>query len=152
MVVLVAIAALGLAACYAPDLRDCSVACTSSTDCARGQVCGSGGWCAAPEVADRCADVVGDAATPPTDAPADARPHVTLHVHVDGPGEIDFGANECRTDCMYSVAIGAAITLDAVDVTDHTFDRWTMGPCMNQTTRSCAFTQTTATNVTGKWH
>jgi hypothetical protein len=146
MVVLVAIGAIGLAACYSPSLRDCSVVCNDSRDCARGQVCSSAGLCAAPEAADRCADPFSDAGA------TDAGPHVTLHVHVDGPGEIDFDVNQCRADCMYSVAVHTQVTLIAVDINDHEFDHWTMGPCANQSTRTCAFVLTAATNANAKWH
>ena len=153
MVVLIAVAAIGLAACYSPSLRDCSITCSNTNECAQGQVCGNAGYCAAPEVADRCADVISDAGMTPVDAtPVDAAPRVTLHLHVDGPGEIDFGANPCRTDCMYSVPIHAQITLTAVDINDHEFDKWTMGPCTGQTTRTCEFSIAAATTVNGKWH
>jgi len=41
-------------ACYDPELRDCTVTCHGKHDCAEGQVCGSDGYCAAPDVANKC--------------------------------------------------------------------------------------------------
>jgi hypothetical protein len=38
--------------CYSPDLRDCTVQCSASTDCTGGQVCRDDGWCAMPEIKD----------------------------------------------------------------------------------------------------
>ncbi|HSN28352.1 MAG TPA: hypothetical protein VLT45_18835, partial [Kofleriaceae bacterium] len=46
----VAAAAL-LAGCYSPDLRDCTVSCASSADCAGAQVCNASHLCAAQDVA-----------------------------------------------------------------------------------------------------
>ena len=157
MVVLVAVAAIGLAACYSPSLRDCTVTCSAATDCARGQVCGNDGLCAAPDVADHCTDVIADAgidARPPVDAVA----RVNLHVHIDGEGDVELGAMSCKSgapqngNCDFSVVANVSLTLDAVDLTDHVFEKWTAGPCIGQVVRTCAFAPIAATDVGAKWH
>jgi len=51
-----------LAGCYQPSLRDCTVSCHAAGDCASGQICGSDGWCAAPDVAGTCG-LIADGAT-----------------------------------------------------------------------------------------
>jgi hypothetical protein len=115
--VVVSVAVVG--ACYAPELRDCTVSCASSSDCSGGQICGGAHLCAAPEVAGQCAvslpmdaapldaradtrDARRDAsardAAPRPDAPRidaappDAARSVILHLHVDGSGEITTAA------------------------------------------------------------
>lgn len=47
----VAFAHLVATGCYDPELRDCTVRCTSPNDCTGGQVCRKDGWCAMPDVA-----------------------------------------------------------------------------------------------------
>ena len=103
-----------LAGCYQPTLRDCTVSCRGADECASGQVCGSDGWCAAPDVAGTCGLVVDGAAAdaartdgPLVDGPlvdgarldargpdarADARPvdapGAVLHVLISGKGKV----------------------------------------------------------------
>ena len=66
-----------VAACYAPELRECSVVCDTSARCAPGQVCGKDGWCATEAMAGRCATQLHpDADSPFPDAsPDDAKAH-----------------------------------------------------------------------------
>ena len=114
-------ALIGLAmisACYSPTLRNCTVTCETSGDCAGGQICGSDHYCAAPGVADRCSQPdVPDGQSVATDAtpadganavdarrsvdarPADAAPAtVFLHLHDDGHGAITIvGGPTCAT-------------------------------------------------------
>lgn len=66
-----------IAACYAPTLRDCAVACSAATDCTGGQVCGADGYCSSPDVAGQCAGILdaqpaGDGAMVNADAVPDA--------------------------------------------------------------------------------
>ena len=96
--------ALLLAGCYSPSLRDCTLSCAASNECATGQSCTANGWCAAAGAA--CAPSGGvidaplasdgsigavDAPTTTTDAapPADAA-LVTypLQVQVIGGGKV----------------------------------------------------------------
>ena len=154
---LVVFAASGLAACYSPSLRDCAVECTAEADCARGQVCGSAHLCAAPDVADHCGEVVADAGVD-SRPPIDALLHVSLHLKIDGEGEVSFAGGTCMSggsqngNCTYSVVVGIPITLSANDIDTHTFDKWTSGPCINQTARTCAVTPTVALDIHARWH
>jgi hypothetical protein len=141
-------ALLGLAGCYAPDLRDCVVACTSSADCASEHVCGTDGFCATAERAGHCAalrdsgadGVDRDAPDSPhadahvADAPPDAARHVMLTVDVGGMGTVDVGTlGTCAPPpaCMYSVIAAAPIALVAQPATGQEFDKWD-GPCDHQ--------------------
>jgi len=169
-----AVAALALAGCYAPSVRDCTVRCASAGDCAGGQVCGADGLCAAPEIAGRCGttppDASGHDARPPGDAEAprdaidrpdagiDATATVSLHVQIMGKGAVIVdGRNTCssldpqRGDCAYDVVPGVAITAHAVDIqADQTFTMGTSPTCAGQSSR-CMFTPMAATTITAKF-
>lgn len=135
-------AVAGLAACYQPTLRDCSVSCTSASDCAGDQVCGADGWCAAPAVAGHCDQAVdasgGDGAV---DAPLDAATDTAidaaaaLRVVISGRGSVvlDLPGAECvgpPGDCTFGVMPGAMVTLTAVpDSPGHPFAGWTTPNC-----------------------
>ena len=100
-----AVAAMALAGCYDPALRDCTVACVAIHDCADGQSC-SAGMCAGPGVtcAVQSVDSDGGVAAPadadgaPGDAPAvahdapatppDAAAQDTLRVLIAGKGQV----------------------------------------------------------------
>lgn len=43
---------VAIAGCYQPDVRDCTVHCSESTDCTGGQICRADGWCAMPDIKD----------------------------------------------------------------------------------------------------
>ncbi len=146
-------AALALASCYSPSLRDCTVSCTAATDCANGQVCGSDHRCAAPAVscsADAAVDASPrDAAVDALPPPPDSSPFVTLHVHVDGSGLVSvLAVGACDSmgpthgDCMYDVIAGVPLELDATPHAGFDFDSWSGGPC-DQADASCTFTPTT---------
>jgi hypothetical protein len=164
MGLLAAVAALAtLAGCYAPSLRDCTVSCESPTDCATGQVCGDDGLCAAPERAGRCMGMGMPDAAPPDDAAVgdaapDAAVTVSLHVQVEGKGNIvvdGYGTCSSRDpqkgNCTYEVAPGALLRLRAV-VTDATqlFAGWTSTTCSGAGP-ICAFTPTAPTTVSGRF-
>ena len=104
-----AVAALVLAGCYTPALRDCTVSCDAPGDCASGQVCGSDGMCAAPASPAtarwsrptrgpmrrrrpaRCRGGI--------DARPDAMPSVRLTVQIMGKGSVVLGgATTCSAD------------------------------------------------------
>jgi hypothetical protein len=179
MGVLAAAAAAGaasamLAACYSPSLRDCTVTCAGSADCAPGQVCGDDGMCASPEMAGRCAmespdagpqmppmmppmpepqDAAVDAAVPP-----DTQVLVKLRVQVDGKGSIAVeGRGTCSSQdpghgvCMYDVPVGIALRLQAMAITpDDPFTAWTSIACGGQGPM-CTFTPLLATAVVAKF-
>jgi hypothetical protein len=109
-------ACVASSACYTPELRDCTLACSTASDCADGQACGADGFCAGPELAGRCpthgtrdasVGATGDAGggggsggtdgggggtlvdagvTP--DAPPDAATHGVLTITIGGHGRV----------------------------------------------------------------
>jgi hypothetical protein len=143
-----AVSALLGAACYAPDLRDCTVSCASQSDCAGDQICGGDHLCAVSARASQCARDADTADADPLDAaardaalgpdaravdaePADAAPSVILHLHADGMGEIttSTGAScdsegSAHGDCMIAVPEDSPITLDAVGENGQVFQQW----------------------------
>ena len=90
-----------LAACYTPDLRDCTVTCTAADDCAGDEVCGPQGLCAAQGVACR----------PPT---------VAVHVAIDGMGTVAIaGSTTCMSaadhvDCVLIAPSDGDVMLQAM--------------------------------------
>lgn len=166
-----ALAALVLAGCYEPAIRDCTISCASPGDCATGQVCGSDGLCAAPEIAGQCRRAGVDAGphddarvsggpprdADPPDAP-DAPATVALHVQIMGTGAVLVdGVGTCSSkdakhgDCVFDVAAGAALIAHAVQLApDEVFTRWTSTTCADQGVR-CAFTATAATALVARF-
>ncbi|MBA3822070.1 MAG: hypothetical protein H0X17_24510 [Deltaproteobacteria bacterium] len=144
--------ALLVAACYSPDVRDCTVSCAAVSDCAGGQVCGSDQFCAAPEVAGRCAQLTTDAgvdeprpdARVPADAAVDAAPPdaaipmVQLHIRIDGRGVVTVpnigvcDAGSGAIDCMYAVPQGAPVSLHAVPKNHWRFGAWESTACSGE--------------------
>ncbi len=119
-------------ACYSPDVRDCTVACESATDCAPSQVCGSDGFCASADVAGSCA-AIAQATDAGIDAPPDATapiPTVTLRIRIDGRGTVrvptvgDCDAGSGSAECFFDVVKTTPITLSAVPKNTWRFDRW----------------------------
>ena len=163
MGVLIVTIAVGLAACYSPSLRDCTVTCSAASDCASGQVCGGDHFCAAPVIAGTCAtpvqldaDIDGALADAAIDARAadaaiDAALFVALHLHVDGKGTLLLdGGGSCRSDCMLSVPRAEPSTLRAIADADQMFDRWTSPTCAGQPA-TCTFTPLVATTVNARF-
>ncbi|TMQ19976.1 MAG: hypothetical protein E6J91_04855 [Deltaproteobacteria bacterium] len=164
----VAAAALALAGCYSPSVRDCTVSCSSPGDCASGQVCGSDGLCAAPEVAGRCRQLV-DAGVHGTRPPADpmrdagidgpdATATVVLHVQITGKGAVFVdGLGACsskdpqRGDCLFDVAPGVSQIVHAIPIaSDQPFAMWTSMTCGDQGAR-CEFTPVADTTIVARF-
>ena len=175
----VAIAAGLLTGCYSPQLRDCTVSCESSADCAGAQVCGADHLCAAkgtscasssnaPQDATAASDGEGPSdaprandagrpidaprpidAAPPVDAPP---PPVNLHLHVDGHGQLTEGAHTCTADCTYAVARGVPLVIVAQALGHDQFIGWTQGPCVGQPTQTCMVTPTANVTVAVRFH
>lgn len=167
-------AALALAGCYAPSIRDCTVSCAAADDCASGQICGADGLCAAPEIAGRCGAIprdasghdvgpTGDAGAPRDaidrpDSDIDATAGVSLHVQVIGKGSVIVdGSGTCsslppqRGDCTYDVVPGVAVTVHAVEIQpNQTFAMWTSPTCAGQTSR-CVFIPVAATTISARF-
>lgn len=117
--------------CYAPDVSDCTVTCTSDEECAGGLVCTPRGLCAGEPTA--CAGASG---TP--DAGATPRISIRLVIMGDGKLAID-GVGECApqggpsgNQCTLQAPAGA-LTITAIpDESDKPFERWTSLVCAGQ--------------------
>ncbi len=142
------------AACYSPEIRDCTTTCTGAADCAPGQICGGDGFCAAESVAGTCAqlgpnDAGLDAkpvdAKPMLDAAPDAFPLVKLSLRIDGRGVVELpGIGECDggnagTDCVFDVPKALPVTLQAMPKNNWRFDQW-FDACAGQLTTTCVLT------------
>ena len=139
MGVLIALtAALALAACYTPELRDCTVSCDGPMQCASGQVCGTDQLCAAPEIAGRCRELAVDAGQ--VDARPDGPPTAALHVQVMGKGTVVVeNRGTCssgepqRGDCVYDIALGIDQTVRAQQLQlDQVFLGWASETCRDE--------------------
>lgn len=166
-----ALVLLSLTACYTPDLRDCTVTCASSDDCAGAQICGGDHFCALPAIAGTCArqqvpdaggaapddgpardagDTPIDAHVTPVDAAMpDAPPLATLHLKVMGHGQLVAGTHTCTMDCMFQVP-AVPIDVIAVGTGDQVLDKWSEGPCMGSHAATC--TVTAPITVAAKFH
>lgn len=143
------------AACYAPEVRDCTVKCASVHDCAGDQVCTAGFCVASSDV--QCGttgsnnadtDAGGQLVMPDAglDAPPDAPTHGTLVVTVEGKGAISIaGVGSCDPSqnnghCTYTVLLATALTAEAVAGEDFVLDGWTTSDvCPATTERICSF-------------
>jgi hypothetical protein len=161
MVILRTLLFAHLAACYSPDLRDCAVTCNQAADCAPGQVCGSDGFCAAEDVAGRCASIAA-----PNDAGAlhfDARPDapdawltVRVWVRIEGRGVVSIptvgtcdGSNG-QTECMFDVAHSVPLALHATPKNNWRFDAWS-DACASAMTSTCALTPAADASVRARF-
>src|SRR3954465_13952903 len=85
-----------LSGCYEPSVRDCTVSCSGTDECAGGQVCGAQGYCV-------------DEGVSCSNAAPDAGPMmVALRVQIDGSGMVQIaGAGSCGAggmrDCTIAV-------------------------------------------------
>lgn len=154
MVVLRSLLLAALApACYSPEVRDCTVTCNALADCAPDQVCGSDGFCAAEDVAGRCATIAApndagtDARRPdaPPDASPDAWPTVQLFISIEGRGVVAVATvGECdggggQATCPFQVPVGVALTMFATPKNNWRFDGWSEA-CAGSPTATCAIT------------
>jgi hypothetical protein len=168
-----AVATLALGGCYEPELRDCTLTCSSAADCADGQVCGEDHLCAAPGLAGRCASLPTDAGSDSRDAGVDARTisdarpdsspdaptHATLTITIDAQGRVTvLGIGTCdkagpqNGTCMFPVPLGALVTVQAQGYPDWRFDKWTTPACITTKIATCTFTASTDTPVGVKFN
>jgi hypothetical protein len=162
--------------CYAPELRDCTVSCETSSDCARGQTCGDDKLCAAPQIAGTCtgqdveasidAGITSDvAATIDAAASIDAGfidapgpMTVSLRVRISGKGSVAIdGHGECTSekpqdgDCLYEIVRNVQQRARAFsNEVGQQFVGWTAGPCIDQPV-VCTFAATDATTIVAKF-
>ena len=135
---LIATAWLSLAACYSPELRDCTVTCSAPDECADDQVCTSG-LCRAPDAT--CND---------------SASRVAVRLEVIGEGKVVIaGVGTCSSDdethvCNWTVTIGTQLELEAMELDDRPFDRWTTSNCAGQD-ESCSLTARSITVVGAKF-
>ncbi|MDQ3366778.1 MAG: hypothetical protein M3680_15240 [Myxococcota bacterium] len=157
-----------VAACYSPDVRDCTVSCAAVSDCAGGQVCGSDQFCAAPDVAGTCAQRTTDAGTEepdgrvPQDAGADAAAPdaalamVQLHIRIDGRGAVTVpnvgvcDAGSGANDCLYMIPPGVPVSLHAVPKNQWRFTAWESTACAGEPA-TCVLTPTAPTFVKARF-
>ncbi len=102
-----------LAGCYEPELRDCTVHCTSASDCTGGQVCRKDGWCAMPEIT-KCPKADHDETESNPDAAAvapDAPPSPTVCEQGCTNGSCEDGV--CVIDCSTAYACSSDVTCPA---------------------------------------
>ena len=167
-----AAALVTLAGCYAPSLRDCTVSCASQRDCAGGQVCGSDGMCASPELAGRCVSAPPDAAlidADMIDAPlidaaltdaalTDAPAPVLLRVQVLGKGSIAVdGHGICSSldpqkgVCAYEIAARVPQIVRALSIQpDQVFANWTSLTCSGEPA-VCTVTPIATTTIVARF-
>ncbi|HEY5951381.1 MAG TPA: hypothetical protein VIV40_38070 [Kofleriaceae bacterium] len=109
-----------LAACYEPDAVDCTVQCSGVDQCADGQVCGTDGFCASPDVAGTCMMAGSESQL------------ISLTITIEGHGKVTIdGVGTCDSEspnegvCTYAVAAGVARQLKAMPAKDREFISWT---------------------------
>jgi hypothetical protein len=118
-----------ISGCYAPEVADCTVTCTTDNECAGGLVCTPQGLCG--DTAATCDDNSG----PRT---------IQLRVAVMGEGKVSItGGPECEPDddddsmgetCTFMVPAGPLV-IEAVVLDDRPFERWTSIVCAGQGAR-----------------
>lgn len=159
----VALTAVLAGGCYSPELRDCTLTCSSASDCADGQLCGADHFCAAPEIAGHCSSLPGDAtgsdrdagvdAPKIVDAASDAATHVALMISIEGQGRASVGSATCDQAapqngmCVISVPINQPVTVAATGYPGWRFDKWTTAVCASVPITLCTFSPSAATPV-----
>jgi hypothetical protein len=132
-----------LVACYEPDAVDCTIECSAGDDCGEGQVCGSDGFCAKPDVAGTCRSNQNDEPN-----------SVTLVVTISGSGKVTVGdIGTCDSDdasqgsCMFAVTANVVQQLEAIENKDREFISWT-STCSGSST-TCTVTPVTSLTQVG---
>jgi hypothetical protein len=136
-----------LAGCYDPGAVNCTVSCEGSGECATGQVCGSDGFCAAPDVAGTCSTAGSGAGGP-------ARLEIAIMgkgtVTVDDVGDCDSEESSGSGPggkCTFMVPMGVPRTLEAVEAHAKEFQFWSQA-CLG-TAHSCTVTPILASTTVG---
>lgn len=155
---------LSLAACYAPETRDCTVKCSQQDDCAGDQTC-SGGFCVASAdvqcMSTSLAPDAGvsnggggngngngngsagpDAGVPMPDAPTTG----LITIELAGKGYVELeDVGTCDSDppqsgqCQFNIPLQLTVTMRAHADDDWEFERWTTSACPIQGSETCVF-------------
>jgi hypothetical protein len=135
-----------LAACYAPDAPDCTLACAADSDCITGQSCTTDHLCAGAGIT-ACANqettdagnVAGTDAGSGSGSGSGSGMMTTLTIQVQGGGGVqtndgDFcdGTGDTMMTCMFSAPTGGSLVLTPVPHLLKQFDKWNGAPCMTQ--------------------
>lgn len=127
------------AACYDPATTDCTVTCQAADDCAKGQTCGSDGFCASPDVAGECVEPV------------------ELSIEIEGDGSVAIaGIGDCNSRtapdhrCIYLVPPNQERALSATPNGDKDFKHWT-STCVGETAMCVVTPVTDLTRVGAKF-
>ncbi len=168
---------VGASACYAPEVRDCTIQCVTETDCAGNQVCSSGYCVGGDDVECSTSSVTDDAGVggggggsgggngsdaggqvvmvdAGIDAPPDAPMQGTLTVTIAGRGAVLVqGIGLCTSTqqpCSYTVPLAAELTARAYDDDDFEFVEWTTpAVCPDDDNETCAFVPQLTTTALG---
>lgn len=138
---LLAVMLVLVSGCYAPEVGDCTVTCTTDDECAGGLVCTTQGLCAGTDTA--CEDQ------------GSGPRMIMLRVSVIGEGKVSIvDGPECIPDedddtCTLMVPAGP-LAIDAVVLDDKPFERWTSIVCAGQGPR-CQVTLQLDANVAAKF-
>jgi len=150
--------ASAMIACYSPNASDCTLACSTDSDCISDQTCTTDHMCAASTIATCGEHHLADAGT---DADADAGSgsgaRVDIRVHLDGQGSLQSSNSDVcdslvPTTCTFAAPKGQPITMTAIPHIAKHFDQWAGQPChdvANGTT--CTTTPQVAIDVTPKF-
>lgn len=132
-----------LAACYEPEAVDCTIECAGAGDCTDGQLCGSDGFCAAPDIAGACRAMLGDEPQ-----------SVSLTITISGHGKVTIdkiGACDSESPsqgmCTFAVPASVMQQLVAVENKDRELVSWS-GACAGSSTK-CAVTPVAAITQVG---
>jgi hypothetical protein len=150
-----------LAACYGPELSDCTVTCTSDNDCGGDQRCVAGLCAAEGQVCTGDPPTDGSPVTPPdtaTDSPPDSGPvpQGILRIKIDDQGKVQVtGHGTCDSQidstCTFTVPLEVPLTLQATPHTDRFLEKWEEA-CLDQQGTVCTVTPTESeTRVTAKF-
>jgi hypothetical protein len=123
---------LANANCYSPSVRDCTLSCAAASDCTTGQVCGSDGMCAAPEIAGQCMHIAADAGVPEAGRDAAERP--------DAPPPRDAGLDAMPTpDARPDAPPGLTVALTVQIMGKGSVTVGGIGTCTMPEPRGCMF-------------
>jgi hypothetical protein len=137
-----------MSGCYAPDISDCSVTCTTNDECVGDQVCTTHGLCAGSPTACDDNELVDGGSTPRM---------IALQVAVDGGGKVAIAdgpvceptGGSMGSSCVLMVPAGPLV-IQAI-AGEKPFEKWTSIVCAGQSAR-CEVTLQLSSTVSAKFH